>query len=278
MEKRSEREAIGRAVFEEAIRGLNEEKRRMAQAKSANAGLDKEKPRLSCLDCVFCISSLTLWLRTLVLGLPVGGQCANHPDTPGQIRPIPRRPCRNFRGRPFRAEPPQPPNDRIRYIPLTRGLFAIVDAEDYEWLSRYKWSVQPSANHGTYYAKRGYRGRLVLMHREIMKPPRGMFVDHMNGNGLDNRRCNLRICTPEQNSCNRSKQRNARHKFIGVHPCGQDTYVAIVDHNGKRYREGPFDDEVEAARARDRLALQLHGPYARLNFPPEPSEDEGCGQ
>jgi hypothetical protein len=113
------------------------------------------------------------------------------------------------------------------------------------------------------------------MHRQIMKPPRGMCVDHINGNGLDNRRCNLRICTPKQNSCNRSKQRNARHRFIGVRPCGKDTYEAIVDHNGKRHREGPFDDEVEAAKARDRLAVQLHGKYARLNFPLENAEAEG---
>ena len=235
-----------------------------------------DKPaRRSCFDCVFCVSNMVLWLRTLFSAFPVGGMCANHPDTPGQLRPIPHTPCRNFHAKPYRVEPPEPPNDKIRYIPLTRGLHAIVDAEDYEWLNQYKWSVQPSANAKTFYAKRTYCGRLVLMHREIMKPPRGMFVDHINGNGLDNRRCNLRICTPMQNSCNRSKQRNARHRFIGVRPCGKDTYEAIVDHNGKRYREGPFRDEVEAAKARDRLARKLHGPYARLNFPLENPEAEG---
>ena len=86
---------------------------------------------------------------------------------------------------------------------------------------------------------------------------------------LDNRRCNLRICTRMQNSFNRSKMRNTRNRFIGVHPCGSKTFEVIIEHKGKRYREGPFRDELEAAKARDRLARQLHGPYARLNLPPE---------
>ena len=102
-----------------------------------------------------------------------------------------------------------------------------------------------------------------------------MFVDHINGNGLDNRRCNLRSCTPMQNSCNRSKMATSRQKFIGVRPCGKHTYQATLMHKGKTYREGPFTDEVEAAKARDRLALRHHGPYARLNFPPDGPDVEG---
>ncbi len=236
--------------------------------------IEKAKPRRSCHHCVYCISAGILWLQTFMSGFPVTGLCANHAATPGQVRPIPCKPCRNFRAKPFRAAPPDPPNDKIRYIPLTRGLHAIVDAEDYEGLSKYKWQVQPSANHGTWYAKRCCRGRLILMHREIMKAPKGKFVDHINGNGLDNRRCNLRLCDPRQNSCNRSKQRGARNRFIGVQPCGKHTYQAVVMHKGKTYRAGTFDDEVEAAKARDRLALELHGQFARLNFPPEEPFDE----
>ncbi len=252
--------------------------RRMAGAAQPAAGPVADIQaglRRSCHFCVYCLSSLLLWSRTLLSGFPVSGLCANHPDTPGQLRPIPGRPCRNFRPKPCRVDSPEPPNADIRYIPLTRGLHAIVDAADYEWLSKYKWSVQPSANALTFYAKRTCRGRLVLMHRQIMKPPRGMVVDHINGNGLDNRRCNLRICTRMQNSFNRSKQRNTRHKFIGVHPCGKHTYQVAVMHKGKTYRGGTFRDEVEAAQARDRLALKLHRKYARLNFPLEDPQDRG---
>lgn len=233
------------------------------------ADITETKRRRGCHECVFYVSSLLLWMRTLMSGFPVMGMCANHSDTPGQWRETPGRPCRNFRPKPWRVEPPEPPNDKIRYIPLTRGMHAIVDADDYEALSRYKWSVQPSRTGTTFYAKRTCRGRLVLMHRELIEAPKGMFVDHINGNGLDNRRCNLRLCTPRQNSCNKSKQRNARHKFVGVQPCGRNTFQATVMHQGQTYRAGTFTDEVEAAKARDRLALELHGPFARLNFPSE---------
>ena len=233
------------------------------------AELATAKPRRGCYECVFYVSNAMLWLQTLFSGFPVPGICANHDRTPGRWREAPGRPCRNFRPKPRRVEPPEPPNDQIRYIPLTRGLHAIVDAEDYKALSRHKWSVQPSRTGATCYAKRTCRGRLVLMHREIMKAPKGMFVDHINGNGLDNRRCNLRLCTPRQNACNKNKQRNARHRFVGVRPCGKNTYQATVMHKGETYRGGTFTDEVEAAKARDRLALELHGPFARLNFPPE---------
>jgi hypothetical protein len=176
-------------------------------------------------------------------GFPIGGQCANHPDTPGQVRRIPVTPCRNFRGKPYRVEPPQPPNDKIRYIPLTRGLFAIVDAEDYEWLSRYKWYAGSSKSSRTLYARRYSPSGVVLMHRMIMNPPKGLVVDHINGNGLDNRRCNLHICTQKENTQRRRKPVSGQSKYIGVSPCG-DKWQATV----RREYLGLFDDEVEAAK------------------------------
>lgn len=223
-------------------------------------------PPRNCYHCMFCVTNLVLWARTLLSGFPVIGQCVNHVDTPGQWRPVPSRPCRNFRARPYRTEPPEPPDDSIRYIPLTRGLHAIVDAEDYEWLSRYKWHVTPSPRSGTFYARRSRGKGGVLMHREIMNPPEGMVVDHINGNGLDNRRCNLRICTQAENSRNSCKHSDGKSRFIGVYP-HRDKWEVIVTHERKDHYGGSFTDEVEAARARDRLALQLHGQFARLNFP-----------
>jgi hypothetical protein len=230
--------------------------------------------RRSCHDCVFCLSSLLLLARTLLSGFPVSGMCANHPDTPGQLRPIPGRLCRNFRPKPCRVDPPEPPNENIRYIPLTRGLHAIVDAADYQWLSRYKWHALCSRKKRTFYAARNVGRRAVLMHRVIMKPPKGMVVDHINGNGLDNRRCNLRICTPAENTRNAPKRPGTRSRFIGVYPRGDKWRVAVTC-NGEAHLLGPFDDEVEAAQARDRLARKLHGKYARLNFPLEDPQDQG---
>jgi hypothetical protein len=238
------------------------------------SGNDAGRPgRRSCFDCAFYVANMVLWLRTLVSGFPVAGMCASHPDTPGQLRAIPQGgPCRNFRVRPeppVRVDPPEPPNSKVRYIPLTRGLHAIVDAEDYGWLSRYKWHAQSAGRSGTFYAARNRPGGgLALMHRMIMRPPRGMVVDHINGNGLDNRRCNLRICTRAQNARNGPKRAGSKFRFVGVYPRG-DKWQACVTCNGKDHYLGPFDDEVAAAKARDRLASKLFGEYAWLNLPPD---------
>lgn len=260
MEKRNKRQAKGR-------RGSNAGQRRAANTSAMNDRQPmamSERLRRCCLQCVFCIRDLSLCIRTLMSGFPIGGLCANHADTPGRIRPIPGRPCCNFRAKPYRVEPPEPPNDKIAYIPLTRGLHAIVDVEDHQWLSKHKWHASPATGHSTVYAKRSTRHGSVFMHRMIMKPPEGMVVDHINGNGLDNRRCNLRICTPTENSRNRRKHADGKSRFIGVSPWGKKWQAAV----GRHYL-GLFDDEVEAAKARDRKALELYGEHAWLNFPQE---------
>lgn len=227
------------------------------------------QPKRGCYQCVFYVSNALLWMRTLVSGFPIPGMCANHEDTPGQWRPAPGQPCRNFRAKPHRVEPPEPPNDQIRYIPLTRGMHAIVDAEDYKWLSQYKWHAGRPTKAGKIYARRTRRrGDVILMHRQIMNPPRGMVVDHINGNTLDNRRCNLRICTQTENIHNSRLRCDAQSRFKGVYPKG-DKWYARIKHRGKIYYLGTFDDDVEAAKARDRKATELYGQYAWLNFPPE---------
>jgi hypothetical protein len=211
----------------------------------------------------------TRWLRVILshsAGLAICFNCAACPGTMQEV--YAHQVCRNFRGRRWpvgmRDEPPEPKDPAIRYIPLTRGEVAIVDAEDYEELSKYKWYV--TRHGGNKYACR--RGKSILMHRVIMKPPRGKVVDHIDGNGLNNRRCNLRICTRAQNACNR-RPRGSASGFRGVEKREGGKYLAVVAHRGKRNRAGLFSDPVEAARARDRLARQLHGEYAWLNLPEE---------
>jgi hypothetical protein len=103
------------------------------------------------------------------------------------------------------------------------------------------------------------------MHREIMHAPDGMVVDHKNRNGIDNRPDNLRVCTPAQNEYNKAP-RGKRSRFKGVYPDG-DKWYAMIKHKGETYYLGTFDDEVEAAKARDRKAYELEGEYAYLNFP-----------
>ncbi len=223
----------------------------------------------TCHDCVFCYRDPGLWLGTLVAAIPVLGMCANHAETPGQWRPIYRgKPCRNFRPKPRPAvETPEPPSDDVRYIPLTRGLHALVDAKNYEWLSQYKWSVHDTGPGKAQYAVRGCHGRKIFMHREIMKTPRGLVVDHINRNGLDNREANLRNCTRLQNLQNRYWHAG-RSQYRGVCPQG-DKWMATVGYNGETIYVGLFDDEIEAAKARDRKAYALAGEFAYLNFPNE---------
>ena len=201
--------------------------------------------------------------------------CANTPDAPGQIVRVPlEQPCPNFctKRRPVfegteKVALPEPPNDEIRYILLTRGRFAIVDAADYESLAQYNWYALGSERTGFYAARRA-GSHLRLMHRVLMNPPEGMVVDHINGNPCDNRRSNLRICTPEQNAYNRRMHRNTSSRFKGVSfHRSSGKWIASICCGGKWMYLGSFDDEIEAAKAYDRKARELFGEFAYLNFP-----------
>ncbi len=232
----------------------------------------------TCFDCAYCVWDRGLWLRSLPSGFPARPMCANHPDTPGKLREAPPDgPCRNFRPkrRPPSNGPWVPPaaprssteedNGEVRRIPLTQGLFATVDAADYEELSKYKWFATQVGNN--VYAARNEKGRTIYMHRHLMKPPKGMVVDHIDHNGLNNRRSNLRVCTPEENWVNR-KPRGGSSQFVGVQR-HKDKWQAGLTYRGEFFYLGLFEDEIEAARARDRKAVEIHGRLAQLNFPEE---------
>jgi hypothetical protein len=150
-------------------------------------------------------------------------------------------------------------------VPLTKGKFAIVDAADYPALSKYKWHALEVA--GGFYAARHEGGKTILMHRQIMQPPEGMVVDHIDGNRANNRRSNLRVCSQQHNVCN-SRPQGGRSGFKGVTP-HRDKWDSKFRYKGKTYRAGVFDDPIEAARARDRLAADVLGEYAWLNLPEE---------
>ena len=204
-------------------------------------------------------------------GEPEQITCVNHIETPGQLHPVEAEgTCRNFRPRrrnPVRIEPPEPPSDEIRYIALTQGKFAIVDAADYEWLSQYKWYASEGHAGKCYAMSHAGRRRPVRMHRLIMKPPPGFVVDHIDGNGLNNRRSNLRICTQAQNLRNRPG-RVATSRFKGVSfDKRRNLWAACISENDRTIHIGCFDSEIEAAFAYDLNALALAGEFAYLNFP-----------
>lgn len=201
--------------------------------------------------------------------------CTNHPDSPGELHEVlPIETCRNFQPKRWQRTCSNPPKARapvtidehdpqVRRIPLGKGLFATVDAVDYDQLSKYRWRA---IRHGrNVYAATRKNGRTVYMHRMLMRPRKGYVVDHIDGNALNNRRCNLRVCTPAQNLANKAP-RGGTSQFVGVYRY-RDKWVAHVVCRGKHYYVGTFTDEVAAAKARDRKAYELHGQYAYLNFP-----------
>lgn len=153
-----------------------------------------------------------------------------------------------------------------RLIPLTQGKFAIVDAEDYDWLSKYKWCAWKNEN--AFYACRTEKGHTVFMHRMIMSAPKGLMCDHIDHNGLNNRKSNLRLCTPAQNVHNKRPQRDSSSKYKGVGSKKQSRkWEARIRFQGKLYHLGDFDNQMEAAMAYDDKAAELFGEFAYLNFP-----------
>ena len=107
------------------------------------------------------------------------------------------------------------------------------------------------------------------MHREILNAPAGVLVDHINHNGLDNRKANLRLATRAQNCWNRKKPKMrkcaSRFKGVGWHK-GNKKWVSRIRFNGRRISIGYFNDEVEAAKSYDEAAKKYHGEFAVLNF------------
>jgi hypothetical protein len=138
------------------------------------------------------------------------------------------------------------------------GRFATVDDEDYEALSRYGWHLKAG------YAARNDGGRLVYMHRHIMDTPSGQVTDHINGDRLDNRRCNLRSCLHAQNRQNQKVYSNNTSGYRGVSMCRTTrTWTAQVTANGKRWRMCGFKTAADASAAYENAARESFGSFYR---------------
>jgi len=144
----------------------------------------------------------------------------------------------------------------MRYIIATNdGSKILVDEDDYEKFSQYKWQYKLSRANKSY-ACRGkyvgnYKSKKLYLHREIMNCPKGKVVDHINGNTLDNRKCNLRIGTQRQNTQNSSSREGSTSKYVGVHIHKlTGKWRAQIKINGKIKSLGLFCSQEEAYQSR----------------------------
>lgn len=162
----------------------------------------------------------------------------------------------------------------MKEIPLTKGMVALVDDEDYELVSQYRWFARQHRN--TYYATRNYRDehgrkRPVDMHLLLMgRDEAGREVDHADGNGLNDQRANLRWATPSEQRRNSAMHRDNRTGFKGVSfDKERGMFVAQLTSNYQKVFHARFRTAEEAARAYDEKAREVFGSFARLNFPDE---------
>jgi len=166
----------------------------------------------------------------------------------------------------------------------------LFDECDIELIESHNWQIKKCVN--TFYAqahiphpdggwyiracsktgkiKRGRRRTTLKLHRLIMKPSKGMMVDHINGDGLDNRRENLRVCTHAENQRNARRRNDNKSGSKGVSwNKNAKKWRSQIRHEGKVRHIGLFESREEAARAWDAKAKEYHGKYAQLNFPEE---------
>lgn len=157
----------------------------------------------------------------------------------------------------------------MREIPLTQGKVALVDDEDFGFLTQWKWSAHYAAHGHNWYAKRtvyiaGGRWMTVRMHRLIMAAPKGMQVDHWDHDGLNNQRDNLRVCTQSQNQHNQRRHADSATGYKGVWRDG-NRWWASIRVNRKGLWLGSFNTPLEAAEAYNEAARQYFGDFACLN-------------
>lgn len=153
----------------------------------------------------------------------------------------------------------------MKEIPLTQGKVTLVDDEDYDYLNQFRWFAHK--NDYTYYATRNIKlnngKRTILRMQNVIKQAyNGFIIDHIDHDGLNNQRCNLRICTPRQNMMNK----NPKHKYLGVRLLRNKYISAQITAQGKYIHLGYFKTEESAARAYDNAAKKYFKEFANLNF------------
>lgn len=158
----------------------------------------------------------------------------------------------------------------MKEIKISQGKIALVDDEDYDYLNQFKWYSHKADNKWyairSVYIKEIRDCKMIYMHRELMNYP-ALKVDHIDHDGLNNQKANLRIATDSQNSANTTSRKNSSSKFIGVYyrPTKRKKWAACIRKHGKTKYIGSFDKQEDAALAYNTIAIQYFGEFASLN-------------
>ena len=153
-----------------------------------------------------------------------------------------------------------------KQIPLSQGKFAAVDDADYDWLAKHKWTYDYKG-----YAMRRSANVTIFMHRVVLNASGPVVVDHVNGDGLDNRRENLRIVTTAQNNYNRhpeKRPKTSQYKGVSLNKTVNRWQAHIKKGEDRRYL-GLYDSEQDAARAYNAAARHYFGEHAFVNDVPD---------
>lgn len=157
----------------------------------------------------------------------------------------------------------------IAYVPLTQGLYALIDREDAERVGKYAWHAAFNRTSGHFYARRRLGNARMPLHDAILGKKEGFTVDHVSSeNTLDNRKANLRYATRNQQASNRAARIEKVSGYRGVHwEPKKKLFRVIIGFNGKQIRGGRYKSAIAAALRYDKIAKEFHGEFARLNFP-----------
>ncbi len=151
-------------------------------------------------------------------------------------------------------------------LTLKSGVSAVIDDSDLAIISRYTWSYNKQTRYACCNVGPNGHTHPIPFHSMLINAPKGMYIDHINGDRLDNRRANLRVITPTQSRLNSAAKRTNTSGYKGVTLTSWGKWAAEIWPNSKHVLIGYFDDKVAAALAYDAKAKELYGEYARLNF------------
>lgn len=162
----------------------------------------------------------------------------------------------------------------MKLIPTTKGIEAIVDDEDYEWLSKYSWHNNNGYAYTTIKSEEG-KPKSAPMHRMVIDVPKDKYVDHINGIRFDNRKMNLRVVTTKQNIWNSKKvSKITSSKYKGVWQKEDGVFHVGIKTDDVKSFIGSFNNEIAAANAYNYYATELRGEYAKLNDVPYMEREE----